>query len=197
MIPALRHTTIVAVGHKARQGKDEAIKAMERLAVGGRTRRFGFSDALYAVCRVQHGMTAKDPVLLQDVGQNWRERDPLTWVRACLWSIYAWDVEATAPQVAFIGDCRHVNEADAVQALGGHVIRVRRFTNGLPFVAPDRPADHISETALDDYAWPYTLENDGTAEKLRFYARQLAVIIVPEVFAASQMSAGYRTRAVA
>jgi hypothetical protein len=184
MIPALHHTTIIAVGHKARQGKDEVIKAMERLAPGGRTRRFGFSDALYAVCRVQHGMTVKDPVLLQDVGQNWRERDPLTWVRACLWTIHAWDTEASGPQVAFIGDCRHVNEAETVKELGGHVIRVRRFTHGLPFVAPDRPADHISETALDDYAWPFTIENNSSLSALRSEAQLLAMGLVPQVFTA-------------
>lgn len=61
-------------------------------------------------------------------------------------------------------DCRFVNEADAVRASGGLVLRVER-----PGVGPKRSPDgsvHSSETALDGYPFDAVLSNNGTVERL-------------------------------
>jgi len=69
------------------------------------------------------------------------------------------------PDVALITDTRFPNEAQAVKDLGGYTFNVTRLNaDGSLFVAPDRPANHISETALDSWAWDLKIVNsDGHA----------------------------------
>lgn len=176
----MNHTTIIGFGHKARQGKDEAARLLEVYGAG-KVRRFSFADALYAICRVHHGMRGKDPMLLQDIGFAYRMRDPGVWVRACVDAIEAWDAEATGPQVAVITDVRFKNEAGEILARGGHLVRVRRWLNGNVYVSPDRPANHPSEIDLEDYQWPHTIENHELPE-FRQDVRTLASSLVPSVF---------------
>jgi hypothetical protein len=164
-LPTLAHTRIIGLGHKARQGKDTAASLLEKMAPG-RVRRFPFSAALYAHCRIAHGMTRKDPPLLQDVGLNWRERDPDVWVRAALWAIADWDADARETQIAVIPDVRFPNEAATLLSLGALLLRIRRIVNGEPFLAADRPLNHESEIALDDFPWPCAIDNDGSIDTL-------------------------------
>jgi len=190
-IPPLKQTTIIGLGSKARQGKDYAAKVLERLAPG-RARRFALADVLYAYCRIQYGMEEKDPILLQEVGLNFRQRDPDVWVRACLWHIQTWDADATGPQVAVIPDIRFPNEAEMVLRAGGHLVRIERYVdrNGTRFVADDRPADHPSEIALDDYNWPHTLVNvDGELEEFARRVEDVALLLVPAVFSTPRAQA--------
>jgi hypothetical protein len=189
-IPALKHTTIIGFGHKARQGKDEAVRALEAFGAG-RVRRFAFADALYAYCRIQHGMRVKDAVLLQDVGLARRQQDPDVWIRACLDAIAAWDADAHSPQVAVIPDVRFENEAATVQAAGGHLIRVRRWLAGHAFVASDRPANHPSEIELNEFPWPNTIENDsGDLLGFTLAVQSLAATLVPTVFSRQPCACG-------
>jgi hypothetical protein len=60
---------------------------------------------------------------------------------------------------AIISDCRFPNEAKAVKARGGIVIKV---------VRPDAKAEdsHQSETLIDEIDADYTLWNDTTLENL-------------------------------
>ncbi len=184
ILPVLHHTKIIGLGHKARQGKDLVASILERYGEG-RVRRFACSDALYAHCMVAHGMTQKDAVLLQDVGVAMRGRDPDIWVRCCFWMIKRWDDDARGAQLAVIPDIRFPNEARAVQTVGGQLIRIRRFVDNQPFVASDRPATHISETALDDFPWPMTIDNDGEVADLEDHLYYRVRPLFPAVFGGS------------
>ena len=62
---------------------------------------------------------------------------------------------------AVFTDCRFPNEAAAIQARGGIVIRVERPS--LPEPGPDA---HPSETALDDFDFDATIRNTGTVADL-------------------------------
>lgn len=163
-LPDLPKTVVLGLGHKARHGKDTVCALLVSVldAVGLRARRYSFADALYDHCRSQHGMTVKDPVLLQRVGVEARDRDPLTWIRTV-----AWRIAEQAPDVAIITDCRFMNEAEFVRdRCRGLVVRVRRTVNGQPFVDPSRPANHASETDLDGYRFDLTIHNGGAVEDL-------------------------------
>lgn len=59
-----------------------------------------------------------------------------------------------------VSDCRFVNEAEAVRARGGKVIRITR-----PGVGPAN--SHASETSLDDYDFDAVVSNDDSHEVLR------------------------------
>jgi hypothetical protein len=177
---------VLGLGNRARQGKDEAARALEAFGAG-RVRRFAFSDGIAALARVSCGMTTRDPVLLQDLGYARREHDPDVWVRTTAWAIADWDADARGPQVAVIAGVRFPNEAEMVTALGGHLIRVRRWIRGVPFVADDRPADHPTETALDAFAWPHTLDNDeGDLVGFTLAVQALGAVLVPQVFRSPQ-----------
>jgi hypothetical protein len=156
-------TFVIGLGHKARQGKDTAAQILCG-ALPGRVQRFSFADDLYAVCRVLHGMTAKDAPLLQRVGCAERERDPHVWIR----SVYGKILDAR-PGYAVITDVRFENEMDFVRQLGGECWRVDRvLSSGARFVDPSRPANHPSEIALDGARWDRVIENpDGDPETFK------------------------------
>lgn len=66
-----------------------------------------------------------------------------------------------------ISDCRFQNEADAIIAAGGMVVRVNR-----PGLEPAN--DHISERALDDFTFDEVIENSGSVTELQKYVTSRA-----------------------
>ena len=103
----------------------------------------------------------KHPKLLQWWGTEYRRtQDPDYWVKKLVARI-----KSESPDVALITDTRFVNEAQAVKDLGGYNLNVSRLNaDGTPFIAPDRPANHPSETSLDNWNWDLKIVNsDGHA----------------------------------
>lgn len=94
---------------------------------------------------------------LQQYGVAIRELDPGFWLRQV--ADPAVELMRAGTSVV-VTDVRFPNEADAIEELGGELVRVVR--PGLP----DDGDTHVSETALDDRATAYTLTNDDTVEKL-------------------------------
>lgn len=90
--------------------------------------------------------------LLQRYGQAVRRFDEDFWLRQGL-------AKALRLAPAVITDVRYRNEADAVLAAGGALIRIVR--PGL-----DTSDTHASETELDDYPVDTTVHNRSTAEAL-------------------------------
>lgn len=74
-----------------------------------------------------------------------------------------------AEQDVVFTDCRFPNEARAIQAAGGFVIRVNR-----PGYEPG-PDAHESETSLDGYPFDFTIVNGRTVEALHAQVRSLMV----------------------
>lgn len=70
-------------------------------------------------------------------------------------------------------DVRFPNEMGAIRFVGGRVIRIDR-----PGYGPVN--GHISETALDDAKFDYTLSNDGTVTKLERYCAALVAELEQE-----------------
>lgn len=64
-----------------------------------------------------------------------------------------------------ITDLRFPNEANAIKAKDGILIRINRPNNTIETSGIQQ---HASETALDDYKFDYVVENDGTIEDLIF-----------------------------
>jgi hypothetical protein len=94
-------------------------------------------------------MTVRE--FLQKLGTAVRkEIDPDFWVKA-LFNTY--------DDLVIIADVRFPNEAEAIKARGGKLIRIERPGAGA--------GNHISETALDDYkGWDIVIDNVGTLEDL-------------------------------
>jgi hypothetical protein len=88
--------------------------------------------------------------------------------RETLWdSIWVDAAFANLPEDArvVVTDMRFPNEADAVRDRGGLTVRIHR--DG---VGPVN--DHPSETSLDDYAFDYHVDNDGTLEEYKEMIRK-------------------------
>lgn len=97
----------------------------------------------------------------QDLGVAMREHvDPDVWLNATMRKVLAED------RPVVLTDVRFPNEADAIEAAGGLLVRVVRAS------APTDDA-HVSETALDGRECGATLVNDGTVEALRAAVRAL------------------------
>lgn len=117
----------------------------------------------------KHRMTVRE--LLQKVGTECM-RDCLhenVWVNA-LFADYECTHADQAPNGLdcsnwIITDCRFPNEAQAVKAHGGVVIRVERPIQ--------EKGTHPSETALDDWSFDHVISNDGTLEELLLKVQQL------------------------
>lgn len=77
-----------------------------------------------------------------------------TWVKAAM---------RVLPTRACFTDVRFPNEADAIRARGGFLIRLEREGAGLQGEA----ALHPSETVLDDYQFDVVIQNNGTLSQLR------------------------------
>lgn len=82
------------------------------------------------------------------------------WILACF-------AQIGSDSHAIITDCRFPNEAEAVKARGGIVIRVEGDPMGQRGDG-SRNDTHPSETAMDDYPhFDAVIQNDGTVEDLR------------------------------
>ena len=173
--PKLDRVFLVGLGHQARQGKDLAADAIVA-AFGADARRFAFADAVRALARVEYRMTAKDAPLLQQIGVGRRNIDPDIWVRTVAWAIADWMADRNGrPGVAVIPDSRFPNEARFIRAHQGLLLRIVRYgADGQRFVASDRPATHISETALNAGDFTATIDNlQGRPERMQQQAVQL------------------------
>lgn len=113
------------------------------------------SEVLHA--RGEHGAKELAEVrqVWQRLGVAMREHvDPDVWLDATMRKVLA----ESRPVV--ITDVRFPNEADAIEAAGGLLVRILRA------LAPTDDA-HVSETALDSRACGAHIVNDGPVESLR------------------------------
>jgi hypothetical protein len=177
---------IIAFGHQKGVGKDTAarfldtilrIKApklkVKHISFAGKLKDisfqlFGWAGIKPAVYYESHpeckehiipelNMSARD--IWIDIGNKMREVYPTVWLDYALGGIKA--------DVIIISDLRFVNEANAVRAAGGTLIKI---------VRPDLPrGTDLAETSLLDWEdWDQVIANGGTLEGLNKMMEKLA-----------------------
>lgn len=181
---------IIGFGHVARVGKDTAATALVRDLGFVRT---GFADALKELAlgidfKVISSDGARNVGIGRDrlswilSGSNWEQvKDQFPEVRRILENLGqacrdtfgedCWVNLAMAGgdvQDLVIPDVRHVNEAEAIQARGGKVIRIDR--KGVKADPQRRPSEaHL----LDWDGWDAVLENNSDVRQLEGAAVEL------------------------
>jgi hypothetical protein len=189
---------LIALGYRARQGKDAACDAMVKARAFTGVRKFGFADAVKREVQAwfeawggvdgafrawDAGKVAAlpkrpkwvvrdadppmdDPLcplgkyrsLLQFWGTEYRRaKDCDYWI-----TTLARELDRVHPPWAVIGDMRFPNEFAWVKAVEGTTVKVER-----PRVWSSIPSTHLSECALDDFTFDYTISNHGTLADLQ------------------------------
>lgn len=173
---------LIGISGKYGSGKDTAFKLLQAWYPSLENKKF--ADKLKAICAILSGYTlatmyAEDGKelnvpgfnitvgeLQQQVGtEAFRSWDTDVWVKALM-------ADYDADKNWVITDVRFPNEAYAIKAAGGILVRlIGKHTN------TKRDPNHISETALDDFqGWDYVIHNDGSFRDL---AVQLNEVIQP------------------
>lgn len=172
-------TNLIAFTGPARSGKDTAASALVKLGY----RRAAFADALKLAtamvanesphlyfddfAKEQHtyalGMTRR--AALQHMGKGVRDvLGPDVWVNRLL---AEW--RSTGKPLTVISDCRYPNEALAIRAVGGIVVRINRPGAGLEGVE----AQHESEARLPAELVDIELWNLDSAAELQAQVRKM------------------------
>jgi hypothetical protein len=169
---------IIGFSGYARSGKDTAAQELQR-SMGFRVMHF--ADPLKNAAKEIFGFSMEQLYgnLKETVDPFWgiSPREALQklgteggrnvfgeelWVKALMRRLEDHDRENYV-----IADVRFPNEARAIEALGGHVVRVVR-----PGIASVKP--HESETALDTWPFKHTIVNDASIEEFFGNVRDLA-----------------------
>lgn len=174
-------TVIIGISGKMGSGKDFIASKIKRHLTSKSIQsiQLAFADALKMEAIHNHGLDFKQAFpgagqerssdtrqLLQNIGRQARDKDPLYWTKIMDSTIRLH--ESRGVKAFVISDVRFENEAKWIKANRGIIIRVN---------APDRTrkralveaknnlelADKIqadsSETALDDWKWDYIVDN--------------------------------------
>lgn len=152
----------IAIGYQSRVGKDtfaDYICSHRECIV------MSFAARLYKICetiQTQLGFPVKkDTGLLQAQGELLRQYySPCVWVDPVIRDIQSSSVEKNI----IITDVRHIEEYNALVALGFTMIKITRDNRTI-----DRDQNHISETSLANMPFDFIIENNGTIEE--FYSR--------------------------
>jgi hypothetical protein len=148
----------IAVGHQARVGKDTFADYVNDqykcTTVKFATKLYEITESIQRTLGVE---VAKDPVLLQTIGDKMRSHyGEDIFVKQLVNEIA--DIEKNNPdQNIIITDLRRINEFIAVKNLGFITIRIIK-----PDRVIDRDPSHISEVDLIDCKFDYEIINDGT-----------------------------------
>ena len=155
-------TKIIALTGKMGSGKTTAL---ERIMAYGDHTYVKFAGPLYKAQEAVYESLGlpyeqgklKDRRLLQVLGTDWgRERDPNFWVNQ-----WKETVQFTKGNI-ITDDCRFLNEAEAVKALGGQVWKIVGPSRG-EFISGQT---HKSEMEIDLIQPDITIVNDGSLEDL-------------------------------
>lgn len=126
-----------------------------------------FATPIYKIAREYFGMTTKDRVLLQSIGQKFREIDPDIWIKAAF-------KEAEKYEKVVIADCRQENEYIYAVKNGFTPIRVRADLDIRIQRCIDRDGiypniddwENSSEIGADDFEYIVEIINNGNKYEL-------------------------------
>lgn len=179
--------TIILLSGKMLAGKDTVGAIITEMLPGFQQRAFAakLKKVVSTLCNVPEVPTREEKeqlrmhgrslgTMLQDTGAKLREISPNIFVDALF-------EDPTLPEFVIVTDCRHKEEVERGEALGGVCIRI----NGDPLgqrnaQSQTRNLNHLSETALDDHLFKYVIDNNGTLDELRTKVRHVLTNIYGE-----------------
>ncbi len=177
---------IYAFGHRSRVGKDTCVNFLEthlrienievqrisfalelKMATHRLFKNFGVEHPIYYE---NHPEARNDmlPKLGCNVVELWiKYGNVIRDIYENIWIELALGQDDGTAQVILISDCRFPNEVEAIQRLGGKVVKITR---------PDAPIlNSVSDEALEGFeGWDNHIMNDGTLADLNFLMEGLS-----------------------
>ena len=174
------HLIVILLSGKAEAGKDTFFEMTAQRYAKRVIKRIAFADALKRIAFEMGWDGHKDVAgrrLLQDLGEIGRRYRTNLWVDKTIETLQAYSRDA---DIVCFTDCRYPNELASIQnceVIDGSikVVTVRIERPGHAIAANQ---NHISETALDGYAFDYTIINDGTLEDYRVKVLETVAMII-------------------
>lgn len=183
-------SNIIAISGKIGSGKSTLASFLfQELEQNGKKCEIkNFADNLKRICYIltgYYGYTQEEKNLylsdwgktvgeiLQVIGTNaMREHfDKDVWVKSTLSKL-------KEDTVYIIGDCRFLNEVDAIKKKNGIVIRLNGDPSNIRKTS-NRDLNHLSETALDDYDdFNFMFQNNKEIEDLKQFAKTVVKSII-------------------
>jgi hypothetical protein len=161
---------VIVISAKAQHGKDTVANIFKSIAesYGERVLITHYADYLKYICKEWFNWDGKKDDngrnILQRVGTNLaRSNNPDIWVNVVIESLKAFGSEY---DYVLIPDCRFPNEVDAMKDSFPTIsLRIERidFESDLN----DEQKSHLSEIALDNYNFDYTIETISDMKYLK------------------------------
>lgn len=160
---------IIAFTGSMGAGKSTAIKVLEQ--TGYTTQLVKFAAPIYDIQeyiykRIESVYTrpadfVKNRTLLQYIGTDFgRSLSQSLWV-----DIWMEEVDNALTEIVVCDDCRFDNEAEAIKAMGGIIIKITSDKNVERITTANGIANHASEAGINPKFVDYTIENNGTLEE--------------------------------
>lgn len=162
----LRELPSIAISGKAGAGKTTAAGILENAGY----QRVSIADPLKDIAETIWGVEArKDRDILQPLGQSIRTIDQDAWSSLAIRRMWEAGLGIVPSKLFVVDDMRFPNEYHALRSEGfvtirieaRDALRVSRLQNNGKLQNKAQLLD-ISETALDDAQFDYTLQNNGT-----------------------------------
>lgn len=171
---------VILLSGKAEAGKDTFYEMTAERYAKSVIKRIAFADALKQIAFAMGWDGHKDTKgrrLLQDLGEIGRKYHADLWVDKTIETLQAYSREA---DIVCFTDCRYPNELAGIKQWtamdsSNQVVTVRIERPGHVMTANQ---NHISETALDDYTFDYTIINDGSLEDYRIKVLETVAKII-------------------
>lgn len=149
----------LALGHQARVGKDTLANYVANVAP---TSTFSFAEDVYKIAEMIQKFlgkpVVKDPGLLQLIGTGLREHyGNNIWIDRTMEKIKS--EEAATDKNIIVTDMRFQNELETLKENGFTTIKIMRENRPI-----DRDPNHISEIALANAKFDYTINNNSSLE---------------------------------
>jgi hypothetical protein len=170
---------VILLSGKAEAGKDTFFEIAAQSCAKRIIKRIAFADALKRIAFEMGWDGHKDVAgrrLLQDLGEVGRRYRPDLWVDKTIETLQEYSRDA---DIICFTDCRYPNELAGIKGCegfvgSGKIITVRIERPGHVIAANQ---NHISETALDGYAFDHTIINEGTLEEYRTKVLEMVAMI--------------------
>lgn len=169
-------------------GKSTVIRMLAKFTLPHIPHLVKFADPLYSIQEFIYSTISpvyrrpesfiKDRKLLQWIGTEWGRESISETLWVDLWKAKAAKLIANGSTIVVSDDVRFSNEAEAVKAAGGFVVKILSSENSKRIDTTSGLVHHKSEAGIDHKFIDYFIDNNGTLEHLETQVASLVAELI-------------------